>query len=123
MKDLNITIETIFTNSECFVYKNTGNVSDFIYKRVASVYGATKKDVSRNAKIINDAFNTAQKCTLLPSELLEQRNELLKLLPELIEMAMDGYKLHCKNGSHEEFLKEDRTILYDARELIKKAQQ
>ena len=33
-----------------------------------------------NAKLITDAGNTAQKCGLLPSELLEQRDELLNTL-------------------------------------------
>ena len=35
-------------------------------------------EVERNAELICDAGNTAQKCGLLPSELLQQRDELLK---------------------------------------------
>lgn len=39
-------------------------------------------EVERNALLIADAGNTAQKCGLLPSELLQQRNELKEALAE-----------------------------------------
>ena len=38
------------------------------------------KEQESNATLISDAFNTANKCGLLPSELLEQRDELLTCL-------------------------------------------
>ncbi len=38
-----------------------------------------------NAKLIADAGNTAQKCDLLPSELLKQRDDLLNTLSLLIK--------------------------------------
>ncbi len=39
-----------------------------------------KSEVIENAKLIADAGNTANKCGLLPSELLAQRDELLSAL-------------------------------------------
>ena len=39
-------------------------------------------EVERNALLIADAGNTAQKCGLLPSELLQQRDELKEALAE-----------------------------------------
>ena len=41
-------------------------------------------EVERNALLIADAGNTAQKCGLLPSELLQQRDELKEALAEMI---------------------------------------
>lgn len=38
-----------------------------------------------NAMLIADAGNTAQKCGLLPSELLQQRDELREVLKRFIE--------------------------------------
>jgi hypothetical protein len=36
----------------------------------------------------------------------------------LIPMAEDGYTLHIKNGSHQEFLSEDRELLQKAESLL-----
>lgn len=43
------------------------------------------RQMEANANLIADAFNTANKCGLLPSELLEQRDELLMYTKSLIE--------------------------------------
>ena len=43
-----------------------------------------------NAKLIADAFTTISKCDLLPSELLEQRNELLEALKDLVRYCEDN---------------------------------
>ncbi len=40
----------------------------------------TEEEMNANAKLIADAGTTANKCGLLPSELLKQRDELLKAL-------------------------------------------
>lgn len=40
-------------------------------------------ELRENAKLIADAFNTINKCDLFPSELLEQRDELLESLNSL----------------------------------------
>ena len=53
------------------------------------------KEAKSNAKLISDAGTTANKCGLLPSELLEQRNELLEALKELYLSLPDGYKSEC----------------------------
>jgi len=45
-------------------------------------------EVRANVKLIVDAGNTANKCELLPSELLEQRDELL----EACESAIKAFK-------------------------------
>lgn len=51
---------------------------------VATCYTGTSKDdlneLEANAKLIADAGTTANKCEMLPSELLEQRDEFLKVL-------------------------------------------
>lgn len=41
------------------------------------------RDTLSNAKLIADAGSTANKCGLLPSDLLEQRDEMLHLLIRL----------------------------------------
>lgn len=43
------------------------------------------KEGLSNAKLIADAGTTANKCGLLPSELLEQRDELLEALQKMCE--------------------------------------
>ena len=52
-----------------------------------------------DAKLIADAGNTINKCDLFPSELLKQRNELLKALRSCV-MSM---KVHPDNESNSEF--------------------
>ena len=47
-----------------------------------------------NASLICDAGNTYQKCGLLPSELLEQRDELLQTLQQ-IERGVTGLPLQA----------------------------
>ena len=47
-----------------------------------------------NAKLICDAGNTYQKCGLLPSELLKQRDELLQTLQQ-IERGVTGLPLQA----------------------------
>ncbi len=49
---------------------------------IAEMGGGELSIVESNAKLIADSGNTAQKCGLLPSQLLEQRDELLKLVKE-----------------------------------------
>lgn len=55
--------------------------SDLSYQ-VADVYGKNQEEMTDNATLIADAGNTYQKCQLKPSELLEQRNELLEFIKE-----------------------------------------
>ena len=46
---------------------------------------STKEEAIANAELTCDAFNTIQKCGLMPSELLEQRDELLECLSTLLK--------------------------------------
>ena len=48
-------------------------------------YEDSMRNWSHHARLISDAGNTAQKCGLLPSELLKQRDELLEALKEAKE--------------------------------------
>ena len=51
-------------------------------------------------KIVLDAGNTAQKCGLLPSELLKQRDELLEALKNFVTGISEGYlSLHVADES------------------------
>jgi len=45
-----------------------------------------------NANLMCDALNTIQKCNLLPSELLEQRNEILEILERVLKIYGRGYE-------------------------------
>ncbi len=45
-------------------------------------WGSPEDELQANALLIADAGNTAQKCGLLPSELLQQRDELREALAE-----------------------------------------
>ena len=61
--------------------------------QVAPFYGARDlldedktNDAEANMKLCCDAGNTAQKCGLLPSELLKQRDELKEALKEMSEL-------------------------------------
>ena len=46
-------------------------------------------EAESNAQLIVDAGNTINKCDLMPSELLEQRNELLKTLQDFWELIVE----------------------------------
>ena len=57
-------------------------------------------EAEHNAELICDAGNTAQKCGLLPSELLRQRDELREALKQIRDTpifvrkgSMDAYKM------------------------------
>lgn len=50
-----------------------------------SEFSKKKEEVEANGELIVDAGNTAQKCGLLPSELLQQRDELKEALLEAVK--------------------------------------
>lgn len=89
MKDLGITKQTHLLHGDCFK-----NEYDFYTQPVSSTksgtilfanaYGKTEKEAKANAKLIANAGTTANKCGLLPSELLEQRDELVNLLERFL---------------------------------------
>ena len=53
-------------------------------KVICNVVKRFEKETKAIGELIADAGNTAQKCGLLPSELLKQRNELLKAVNSLL---------------------------------------
>jgi len=62
-------------------------------KVICNVVKRFEKETKAIGELIADAGNTAQKCGLLPSELLKQRNELREALIEMIEQyAYSGEK-------------------------------
>ena len=66
-----------------------------------------------NAKLVCDAFNTVTECDLLPSELLKQRNELLKNLKYMVD-AWEDVRISGRKDIMETFTEY-------AKEAIKKA--
>ena len=50
------------------------------------IYGEIRIANKKDAELICDAGNTAQKCGLLPSELLRQRDELREALKQLVHL-------------------------------------
>ena len=73
---------------------------------VAMVYTQNEHryEAQANAKLFADALNTVNKCDLMPSELLKQRDELLKALEILIEAKQPMLNAldHCRDGLDQE---------------------
>tara|TARA_R110002074_G_scaffold18159_2_gene59073 strand:+ start:979 stop:1350 length:372 start_codon:yes stop_codon:yes gene_type:complete len=67
-----------------------------------------------NVNLICNAFNTIQKCDLLPSELLKQRDELLEAVKTIIIGMEWSMEIDSRN-----FSKSDHEQLGNLRELIK----
>ena len=61
------------------------------------IYGEIKIANKKDAELIADAGNTAQKCGLLPSELLKQRDELREALINVMVIVRDCYPLLFDN--------------------------
>ena len=96
MKDLGITKgelainyfdSKLITKDKVVLFANTAKIG--------------RKENDANLVLVLDSFNTAQKCGLLPSELLEQRDQLLrhiKAVNEVLEDAksrMDDYNINA----------------------------
>jgi hypothetical protein len=88
MKELGITKGDIVLNASLYHATNTASwiSADIGEQTVAEFkgqhYGIPHNEVPHNANLFLDAHNTAQKCGLLPSELLRQRDELREALEE-----------------------------------------
>ena len=52
-------------------------------------WGSPEDELQANALLIADAGNTAQKCGLLPSELLRQRDELREKYSKLLDATSE----------------------------------
>jgi hypothetical protein len=85
MKDLGITKGEWKVDEEYLRHKiEINNSTIHLYHTVVTFNGTmiTYNEAKSNALLIADAGNTAQKCGLLPSELLRQRDELKEELAE-----------------------------------------
>ena len=68
------------------------SISGMIIGTVTKSSNQSRHEANANAELIADAGTTANKCGLLPSELLSQRDELLKSLIEVIEFNEITFK-------------------------------
>ena len=88
MKDLGITkgewttTKVYYAGEKISIRKNNRN--DIVWAICQDIESNIDMEQLANADLIADAGNTAQKCGLLPSELLEQRDELLKALQAVV---------------------------------------
>ena len=87
-KELGITKGEVHIN-DCFqteVWSKNTKVASCNNGINSGIYKAkTDEEMKANATLIADAFNTANKCGLMPSEFLEQRDELIAYTKSLIE--------------------------------------
>lgn len=87
MKDLKI------TKGKYSLYKGKKNlfISTPEWLQFIKIYvtKSFKIEAESNASLILDTFETANKCNLLPSELLDQRDELLANLKRLVDRIQE----------------------------------
>jgi len=103
MRRLQITNEEIFQNGMNGLHTKKG-------KCIALTYG---EDPKNDALFIQNAFNTANKCDMLPSELLQQRNEMLQMLEKLAKKEPFEGKVDFKLSE----LKEIEQLIKKATEI------
>lgn len=89
-------------NHKCFetdIETDTHRIAEAKHydSEISSKKEPTKEEGLANAELIVDAGNTINKCDLFPSELLEQRDELLKALKK-INKSIKDQKLESKFG-------------------------
>ena len=80
-------IDLIGENDELMqiiVFSETENTHN-----LAHVFAFNQERLEANAQLIADAFNTSNKCDMLPSELLEQRDKLLQLVERISKENMN----------------------------------
>jgi len=83
MKELGITIgEWRIDTADAIKIKAEDGSNIAILTHLTNFKRRDTDEVEPNALLIADAGNTAQKCGLLPSELLQQRDELREALAE-----------------------------------------
>ena len=92
MKELGITKgEWRIDTADAIKIKAEDGSNIAILTHLTNLMRRDTNEVERNALLIADSGNTAQKCGLLPSELLQQRDELKEAL-ELAVKVMQPYK-------------------------------
>ena len=100
MKELGITKGEWNVGNEYYRHKvMVNNASIHIYHTAVTFDGVmiTYDNAKANAELIADAGNTAQKCGLLPSELLQPRDELKEALINVMVVVRDCYPLLFDN--------------------------
>jgi hypothetical protein len=70
-------------------------------KIIVSAFGNSVEEVRDNALLMVNAGNTIQKCGLLPSELLEQRDELLVFVKRIQPILKDRMLYNSAEGANE----------------------
>ena len=82
---------------------------------ICDIYGYMTEEGKSNARLIADAGTTANKCGLLPSELLAQRDDLLEALISILEKSEPALE-HCYQQYSETI-----DVVIKAKQAIKKA--
>ena len=121
MKELGITKGEWKVDDEYLRHKIEINSSTIhLYHTVVTFGGTmiTYNAAKANAMLIVDAGNTAQKCGLLPSELLKQRDELKRMINSL-SLSIAAHPDYV-NGEEED---EWHDLISLADELIKSTEQ
>ena len=94
-KELGITEGEVHIN-DCFqteVWSKNTKVASCKNGINSGIYRVkTDEEMKANANLIADAFNTANKCGLLPSELFQWKHETLMLLKEIANDTERRYR-------------------------------
>lgn len=77
-------------------------ICDSILPETDAEYIEQAGRIETEMELFADAGNTAQKCGLLPSELLKQRDELKESLVKIMAICDDGLELNMSNYNHED---------------------
>lgn len=120
MKELKITKgewTSIFRNKhDCGIRSDKGFICLMImpshYPNQDVRYDEELEECRHDAELIADAGNTYQKCDLLPSELLQQRDELLEALKEIAE---------CKGAYSMDRLEHATNVIKEAKAIAEAA--
>lgn len=109
------------------VWYFSGDLIDDEYYQVAAKIDPMKHHIQGDfqgahiCRIVDFKHQDGGQESLANAKLIAAAPDLLKALKELIPLAEDGYALHRKNASHQEFLNDDRECIEFAKEAIKKA--
>lgn len=97
---LNITEGNVFTDGWHIMVEKTSKTGQGYSEHIASVMGAGFEYGDSNTSLYVDAHNTYLNNPVLPSELLKQRDELLKAAKHLL-VNLDA---RTKNVEHKDWL-------------------
>lgn len=97
MKELGITKGEWYWDGDPTNYDHKNEAPWLIAGGVPIITGEIEAKNKADVDLIVDAGNTAQKCGLLPSELLQQRDELKEALINVMVVVRDCYPLLFDN--------------------------